>query len=135
MAARQCAINHLSTLRGALGSLDKVDRIVKCESHLHIQTALGPACVRSLCVALHSTTRCLMPIACFPGLGMCNAAQSFTDSPSVINGYSELIKEVFGNEKGTGARSAIGVSALPLGFAVEVEAIYQLKSDYGSSKL
>lgn len=66
---------------------------------------------------------------------MCNAAQSFTDSPAVINGYSELIKEVFGNEKGTGARSAIGVSALPLGFAVEVEAIYQLKSDYGSSKL
>ena len=69
------------------------------------------------------------------GLGMANADQSFVDSPKVINGYSELIKAVFGNEKGTGARSAIGVSALPLGFSVEVEAIYQLKSDYGSSKL
>lgn len=66
---------------------------------------------------------------------MCNAAQEFTDSPKVINGYSELIKEVFGNEKGTGARSAIGTSALPGAIAVEVEAIYQLKSDYGSSKL
>lgn len=68
-------------------------------------------------------------------LGMCNAAQEFTDSPTVINGYSELIKEVFGNQKGTGARSAIGTSALPGAIAVEVEAIYQLKSDYGSSKL
>ena len=60
------------------------------------------------------------------GLGMANADQSFVDSPKVINGYSELIKEVFGHEKGTGARSAVTMGSLPNNMAVEVEAIFQL---------
>ena len=42
---------------------------------------------------------------------MCNAAQSFTDSPAVINGYSELMKAVFGENNGIGTRSAVGMGA------------------------
>ncbi len=59
-------------------------------------------------------------------LGMVNSAASFHDHPKVINGFSELMKEVFGEDNGVGARSAIGVAALPSNVAVEVEAIFEL---------
>ena len=62
-AARLCAQCHLSTLRGALGSLDKVERMVKV-------------------------------------LGMVNATPDYTEQPYVINGYTELMKKVFGYEHG-----------------------------------
>jgi enamine deaminase RidA (YjgF/YER057c/UK114 family) len=51
----------------------------------------------------------------------------FTQQPSVINGCSDLMVEVFGPEVGRHARSAVGTNALPLGVAVEVEAIIELK--------
>ena len=50
------------------------------------------------------------------------SAPSFTDQPKVANGASELMVEVFG-EKGKHARSAVGVPALPLGAAVEIDAV------------
>lgn len=50
----------------------------------------------------------------------------FTQQPAVLNGCSELFAEVFGRESGIAARSAVGVSALPLGAAVEVEAIFEI---------
>jgi enamine deaminase RidA (YjgF/YER057c/UK114 family) len=59
-------------------------------------------------------------------LGMVNSAPSFHDHPKVINAFSELMKEVFGEDNGVGARSAFGVAALPSNVAVEVEAIFEL---------
>ncbi|MHA7128891.1 RidA family protein [Algoriphagus namhaensis] len=59
-------------------------------------------------------------------LGMVNSAPDFTDHPKVINGFSDLMVEVFG-EAGKHARSAVGVAALPSNIAVEIEVIVELK--------
>lgn len=58
--------------------------------------------------------------------GMVNAAPDFAQHPQVINGYSELMAEVFGPEDGVGARSAVGMGSLPRDIAVEIEAIFEL---------
>ena len=88
-AARRCGIMLLAQMKAALGSLDRVDRIVK--------------------------------------LGVfVNSAPGFTDQPKVANGASELMQDVFG-EPGRHARSAVGVTVLPLGVAVEVDAIVAIK--------
>lgn len=60
--------------------------------------------------------------------GLVNAASTFTDHPAVINGFSELMRDVFGEDRGIAARSAVGASSLPAGMAVEVEAIFELAS-------
>lgn len=54
--------------------------------------------------------------------GMVNAAPGFTRTPAVINGFTDLILDLWGPEAGAHARSAIGVSELPLGLSVEIEA-------------
>ncbi|MFK7803919.1 MAG: RidA family protein [Anaerolineae bacterium] len=59
-------------------------------------------------------------------LGMVNSTPDFGEQPEVINGYSELMQEVFGLDNGTGARSAVGM-ILPRGVIVEIEAIFELK--------
>ncbi len=59
--------------------------------------------------------------------GMVNAAPGFDRQPAVINGFSELILDVFGPEIGRHARSAIGVASLPFGIAVEIEAEVQIR--------
>ena len=89
-AAQACGLMILAQLEAALGSLDRVERIVK----------LG---------AFVSST------------------SDFTDQPKVANGASELMAEVFG-EAGRHARSAVGVPVLPLGAAVEVDAIVALRA-------
>lgn len=58
-------------------------------------------------------------------VGFVNSMPDFTDQPKVINGASELMAEVFG-EAGTHARSAVSAASLPLGVAVEVEAIIEV---------
>ncbi len=59
-------------------------------------------------------------------LGCVNATQDFTDCSGVINGASDLIHEIFGKEgAGYHARSALGFATLPVGFAVEIEAIFE----------
>jgi len=58
-------------------------------------------------------------------LGMVNSASDFTMHPAVINGFSELMADVFGNENGIGVRSAVGMF-LPNNIAVEIEAIFEL---------
>lgn len=58
--------------------------------------------------------------------GMVNCVPTFYDIPKVINGYSELMKEVFGEDAGVGARSAVGMVSLPANVPVEVEAIFEL---------
>ena len=89
-AARRCGVMLLAQIRRALGSLDRVERIVK--------------------------------------LGVfVNSTPEFTDQPKVANGASELMQQVFG-DAGRHARSAVGVAALPLGVAVEVDAIVAVKA-------
>ncbi len=89
-AARRCGVMLLAQLKAALGSLDRVERIVK--------------------------------------LGVfVNSAPDFTDQPKVANGASELMVEVFG-EAGKHARSAVGVASLPLGVAVEVDAVVAVRA-------
>ena len=58
--------------------------------------------------------------------GFVNSAPNFTDQPSVINGASDLLVELFG-EKGRHARTAVGAS-LPLGVAVEIDGIFEVES-------
>jgi enamine deaminase RidA (YjgF/YER057c/UK114 family) len=58
-------------------------------------------------------------------LGMVNSTQDFDQHPAVINGFSELMKEVFGEENGIGVRSAVGM-ILPMNMAVEIEAIFEI---------
>lgn len=84
-AARACGLNLIAQMKAALGSLDRVERIVKLGAFI-------------------------------------NSAPTFTDQPKVANGASELMVEVFG-EAGRHARSAVGVPVLPLGVAVEIDAI------------
>jgi enamine deaminase RidA (YjgF/YER057c/UK114 family) len=58
-------------------------------------------------------------------LGMVNCSPDFINQPQVINGFSELMAEVFGEENGIGVRSAVGMM-LPDGIPVEVEAVFEL---------
>jgi enamine deaminase RidA (YjgF/YER057c/UK114 family) len=89
LAARQVGLAILATLKENLGSLDRVNRVVKI-------------------------------------LGMVNTAQDFYDHPKVINGCSELFAEIWGSDKGIGARSAVGMGPLPGNIAVEIEVIFEL---------
>jgi enamine deaminase RidA (YjgF/YER057c/UK114 family) len=88
-AARQTGLAILATLKAGLGSLDRVQRVIKV-------------------------------------LGMVNCTPEFAQHPAVINGCSELFADVFGKDNGIGARSAVGMNALPSNIAVEVEAIFQI---------
>ena len=87
--ARACGLMILAQLKAALGSLDRVERIVKLGAFV-------------------------------------NSTPDFIDQPKVANGASELMVEVFG-EAGKHARSAVGVPSLPLGVAVEVDAIVAVR--------
>ena len=61
--------------------------------------------------------------------GMVNSAPGFNQQPNVINGFSDLIIEVYGSEVGDHARSAVGMAELPLGLPVEIEAEVELLGD------
>ena len=89
-AARQVGLHVLAIVKAELGSLDKVQRLVKT-------------------------------------LGMVNATPDFKEHPRVINGFSDLMVEVFGAENGKGARSAVGMASLPGGIPVEIECIFQVR--------
>ena len=54
--------------------------------------------------------------------GMVNSAPGFRDQPSVINGFSDLILELYGPDPGRHSRSAVGMAELPFGIPVEIEA-------------
>jgi len=78
------------------------------------------ATVRSTLGSLNKVKRLVKTF----GLVLCTP--EFTDQPKVVNGFSELMAEVFGEDKGVGARSAVGASALPGGMAVEVECVFKV---------
>jgi enamine deaminase RidA (YjgF/YER057c/UK114 family) len=59
-------------------------------------------------------------------LGMVNCTPDFQDHPKVINGCSELFADVFGQENGIGARSAVGMASLPGNITVEIEAVFEV---------
>lgn len=60
-------------------------------------------------------------------LGMVNAAPDFLEHPRVINGCSELFAQVFGEDAGVGARSAVGMGSLPGNIGVEIEGIFEIE--------
>lgn len=84
-AAKLCALNILAQAKAALGSLDRVKRVLKLT-------------------------------------GFVNSAPGFGDHPKVVNGASDLMVDVLG-DNGRHTRAAVGVSGLPLNSAVEVDAI------------
>jgi enamine deaminase RidA (YjgF/YER057c/UK114 family) len=59
-------------------------------------------------------------------LGMVSSTAEFKDHPQVINGFSELMAEVFGEDAGVGARSAIGMGSLPGNLPVEIECVFEV---------
>ena len=88
-AAQGCGLMILAQLKAALGSLDRVERVVKLGAFV-------------------------------------NCTADFTDQPKVANGASELMVAVFG-EAGKNSRAAVGAPSLPLGVAVEVDAIVAIR--------
>jgi enamine deaminase RidA (YjgF/YER057c/UK114 family) len=60
-------------------------------------------------------------------LGMVNSAEGFGDQPKVINGFSDLMVEVFGEAIGKHARSAVGMAELPMGIPVEIEMVLEVE--------
>ncbi|WP_010584525.1 RidA family protein [Schlesneria paludicola] len=60
-------------------------------------------------------------------LGIVNCTSDFTQQPKVINGFSELMVQVFGEVAGKGGRSAIGAGSLPSNVPVEIEAIFEVR--------
>jgi enamine deaminase RidA (YjgF/YER057c/UK114 family) len=60
--------------------------------------------------------------------GMINAAPGFNQMPAVINGFSDLIFELYGKEKGDHARSAVGLAELPFNIPVEIEAEVEIRA-------
>lgn len=60
-------------------------------------------------------------------LGMVNSTPNFGDQPQVINGFSELMAQVFGEDLGVGTRSAVGMGALPGDIPVEIECLFEVE--------
>jgi len=61
-------------------------------------------------------------------LGMVYATPDFKDHPAVINGCSELFRDIWGEDRGVGARSAVGMGSLPGNITTEIEVIFELES-------
>ena len=96
-----------------------------------LDIAGGTAAARQTGLAILATVRSHLGsldrvVRLVKSLGMVNCTPEFGDQPKVINGYSDLMKDVFG-EAGVGTRSAVGMGALPAGIAVEIEAVFQVK--------
>jgi enamine deaminase RidA (YjgF/YER057c/UK114 family) len=91
----------------------------------------GKAAARQVGLAMLATIRAQLGsldkvVRVIKVLGLVNATPEFTQQPMVLNGFSDLMVEVFG-EAGRGARSAVGAGSLPGDITVEVEAILQVK--------
>ena len=96
-----------------------------------MEVADGSAAARQTGLAILATVRAHLGsldkvVRLIKTLGMVNSTPEFAEQPKVINGFSDLMKDVFG-DAGVGARSAVGMGALPGGIAVEIEAIYQVQ--------
>lgn len=67
-------------------------------------------------------------------LGMVNCTPDFKDQPQVINGCSELFRDLWGEDRGVGARSAVGMGSLPGNITTEIEAIFELDPAWLASR-
>jgi enamine deaminase RidA (YjgF/YER057c/UK114 family) len=96
-----------------------------------MDVAAGQAAARQTGLAILATLRAYLQSLdkverLIKTLGMVNSTPQFGEQPKVINGFSDLMKDVFGTA-GVGARSAVGMGALPGQIAVEIETIFQFK--------
>jgi len=110
---------HTSDLKGILGS------------HLSVEEGYEAAkdCATKILRSVHAEHGTLNGLRVIKLLGCVYSAANFTDQHLVINGASDLLHEIFGKDgDGYHARSALGFAALPTGAAVEVEAIFEVKS-------
>ena len=80
----------------------------------------------SILSSLKSELGSLENIIWLKALGMVNVAPGFNNTPAVINGFTDLILELYGPERGAHARSAVGMAALPFDIPVEIEAVVEL---------
>lgn len=99
--------------------LGKVGEDVSVEEANHAAQLVALAVLSSLKRELGSLDRVTAWLRVF---GMVNTAPGFTQMPQVINGFSDLILELYGPQRGIHGRSAVGVASLPLGIPVEIEA-------------
>lgn len=122
---RACVAGHGPTAAdGSLaGPLGKVGQDVSLEQACESARLTGLAMLGSLQRELGDLDRIRAWNRVF---GMVNSAPGFNRQPSVINGFSRLILEVFGPEVGAHARSAVGMAELPFGIPVEIEAEVEL---------
>jgi len=110
---------HTSDLKGILGSGVSVDQGYEAAKD----------CAIKILQSVHQEHGTLNGLRVIKLLGCVYSASEFTDQHLVINGASDLLHEIFGKEgDGYHARSALGFAALPTGAAVEVEAIFEVKS-------
>jgi len=68
----------------------------------------------------------LEPIRFVKSLGFVNSAPGFNQQPAVLNGFADLIVELYGEERGLHARSAVGMAELPWDIPVEIETIVEI---------
>ena len=105
--------------------LGKVGREVNAEQAYAAARLTGLAILGSLQRALGDLDRIAAWTRVF---GMVNAAPGFNNTPSVINGFSDLVLDLFGPKIGAHARSAVGVAELPFDIPIEIEGEVELKS-------
>lgn len=107
-----------SLITGCVGS----DLDVEAGYQAARQTGLAVlASLREYCGSLDQVTQLVKTF------GLVRSTPATTDHPAVINGFSELMRDVFGEQAGVGARSAVGAASLPAGMAVEIEAVFEIK--------
>lgn len=99
--------------------LGQVGQDVTVEEAYQAAKLTGLAILSSLKIELGSLDRISAWLRVF---GMVNTAPGFNQQPSVINGFSDLILEIYGPERGKHARSAVGMAGLPMSIPVEIEA-------------
>ena len=109
---------YFSPLRTLALPLGKVGRDLTVEQGYQAARLTALAILGSLQRALGDLDRIT---AWTRVLGMVNSAPGFNQQPAVINGFSDLILELFGSERGAHARSAVGMAELPFDIPVEIE--------------
>ena len=100
------------------GPFGKVGEDVTVDEARHLAHLTGLAIIAGLKRSLNDLDRITGWVRVF---GMVNSAPGFDQQPVVINGFSELILDIFGPDVGRHARSAVGMAALPMKIAVEIE--------------
>jgi enamine deaminase RidA (YjgF/YER057c/UK114 family) len=102
----------------------KVGRELTVEQGYQVAREVGLSLLATVRASLGSLDRVKRVVKV---LGMVNSADGFGDQPRVINGFSDLMVEVFGEDLGRHARSAVGMAELPMGIPVEIEMVLEVE--------